>query len=149
MAEWAYKSSTKKVDEHKTGRLAHRGFVCRAAFDERLGREQPARNVADVQIGDRLHLYCRNAGSRILALGTYRICRPDELTDATWAVEPVEGTALYKVTEAFVRAVDEVGGYQPDPVLGEFTGWLVKREGSAPKYDPTWHPGQLTLAKVV
>jgi hypothetical protein len=62
--------------------------------------------------------------------------------------ELVPETALYTVTDdAFIRNIDTNGEYKLDPVMGKFTGWLLKHKGSPMPYPAKKFPGLTTLVR--
>ncbi|HEX2731104.1 MAG TPA: hypothetical protein VHM70_05850 [Polyangiaceae bacterium] len=142
MTTWYYKAARSKLDHIGTLLLAKNGFLARSAHN---ANGSSATRVSDVQVGDLVHVYYAQKERPATPIGSYEIV--DGVADANWVLGPVPGTALFKVTSAFVRKFDLKGDYEPDPVLKEFMGWLIKPAGAPPPYDPARFPGQNTLMR--
>jgi hypothetical protein len=142
MKTWFYKAASSKLDQPGTVLFASKGFLARSAHD--LKNRSAAERVRQVEAGDVVHFYYVKSG-KSSAIGAYTVV--DKLDSAPWVREPIEGTALFKVDTAFVRAVDTAGVYEQDPVLHAFTGWLIKRIGPALPYEASRFPGQTTLVQ--
>lgn len=150
MTLFGYKSTETKLDRFGTLKLANRGLLCRSAYvkpEEGNPRWVPL--VQTVQVGDRLCWWHRD-GSRYRRVGS----RIWEVVDSaghpleTLVGSRVEGTALYTIDPAVIRAFDEFGGYQPDPHLGEYTGWLLRpTETPMPTYADQV-PGRRSLIRL-
>lgn len=142
--EWVYKSNDTKLDRHGTLILAERGFLCRSAYTK-AGDWEP--NVQSVQLGDILHFYHRT-GDKTRTVGSYKIVDRDGHRQAASLGERVAGTALFAVDEpGFVSQVDKAGAYQPDPVVGKLTGWLLQSVGRPPPYSAAMFGRMQTLAQ--
>jgi hypothetical protein len=135
MADWAFKTTGAKLDRDGTANLAFLdGFIARSRYFLIAGRMQAVPRVADVALGDVIHLYYREK-SKSFALGAYEVITPDAHPEAPRFGDRVEGTALFRVTDpAFVVRRDPNGAYKFDPQLGCFTGWVVRRQGHARPY---------------
>jgi len=146
MSEWVYKSTEAKVDRVRTLTLAkRRSFLCRSAFSED-GKWIPY--VRDVRVDDLVHFYHRDERRVPRGVGSFRIVGKEghPFESAIGALIPE--TALYMVDDpSLITSVDKDGGYQPDDVLGKFTGWLLSQSvGNTPPYDERMFSRQQTLA---
>jgi hypothetical protein len=141
--EWVYKSTDSKLDRHGTLILAQRGFLYRSAHTK-TGDWIP--NVQGVQLGDTLHVYQRTTG-KTRTVGSFEVVGSEGHRQAAHLGERVEGTALFVVEDTgFVTEVDKTGEYQPDPVVGKMTGWLLKSKGRPPPYRDDMFGRMQTLA---
>jgi len=104
-----------------------------------------ADKVDRVAFGDVVHLYYTGI-RKSQGLGAFTVIERARHPKVALFGENVEGTALYRVLDpTFIREIDKDGAYQPDPRLGQFTGWIVETCGKARPYDPKAFPGQSTL----
>jgi hypothetical protein len=133
MPEWFYKATNAKVDHVGTLLLANRGFLCRSAYTK---AKNWVANVQSVDFGDVIHFYF--IGRNPAPLGAFEIVRREDFENAKGTptgnnfVGPVPGTALYEVVDpAFIKELDPDGGYAPDPELGTYTGWLLRKTSVA------------------
>ena len=133
MSEWFYKATNAKVDHIGTLRLTNRGFLCRSAYTKALAW---AANVRGVEFGDLIHFYF--IGRKPMALGCFEVIRREEFQiDKPVPAQndfagPVPECALYEVVDpTFIQELDPDGGYEPDPVGGRYTGWLLRKHGPA------------------
>ena len=146
--EWVYKATLSKVDYVPTLILAERrGFLCRSAY---LERGAWVSNVRDVKTGHIIHFYFVRPGKSPAELGSFEVLaagaheRPDFFGDL------VDDTALYTVKDpALIEHLASLGGYLPDPTLGRFTGWPIRKLGRAPKYDAAMFTARATLQRYV
>jgi hypothetical protein len=141
---WLYKATRSKLDSAGTAVLANRGFLARSAF---RGPGAWIANVREVQIGDDLHFYY--SGKRgVYGIGLFEIVdRASHPTPGLFG-DLVPETALHVVeNDSFIRNIDANGEYKPDPVLGKFTGWLLRRKGAPMLYPASKFPGLATLVR--
>jgi hypothetical protein len=141
---WLYKAARSKLDSAGTAVLANRGFLARSAY---RGVGVWIANVRDVQVGDDLHFYY--SGKRgVYGIGLFEIVdREGHATPALFG-DVVPETALYTVeNDSFIRNVDTNGEYKLDPVVGKFTGWLLRRKGDPMPYPAKKFPGLATLVR--
>jgi hypothetical protein len=120
MPQWAYKATPKKVSKGETGLLARsEHFLCRSAF---TARDAWISNVRDVRVGDLIHFWYRDE-----ALGLFEVVEPSALPkNGDQFGDAVEGSALRTVTgDKLVAKLQQLPGYEPDPVLGLFSGWPI------------------------
>jgi len=145
---WLYKATKTRLDRQGTlllagGKPDGTGFICRSAHDRATGNR--AKGVRDVEIG---HTITLHYGGYPKSLGEYRIIAREEHSHPERFGERVNGTALYTVVDpAFIREIDTGGAYQPDVVLGVYTGWLVRRIGPG-TYSPDFARGRDTLKQL-
>ena len=133
MAEWFYKATNRKLDYHGTLMLTNRSFLCRSAYTK---VKHWVANVQAVAFGDVIHFYF--IARKPIPLGAFEVIRQDDFkitkpsptpNDFTG---PVPGCALYEVVDpSFIVELDPDGGYAPDPKLGKYTGWLLRKIGPA------------------
>jgi hypothetical protein len=143
--EWVYKSTDTKLDGQGTLILARRGFLCRSAYNESRAWVP---NVRDVQLGDAIHFYHRGERSRLRQLGSYEVVGSEGHPQAAFLGERVDETALFVVDNPeFVKRIDTNGAYQPDPVLGKLTGWLIRKTGDSPPYRASMFAPMQCLAR--
>jgi hypothetical protein len=128
MREWAYRATTARVGKFDTVSLANNErFLCRSAFSE--GGAALIANVQHVDFGNALHVYYKDAQG-YTAVGAFEIVNSHE-DDRRFAAL-VKRTALQIVTDQDLeRKLLGMGGptqegYRPDPLIGRFTGWLLK-----------------------
>ena len=141
--EWGYKATRSKLDSAGTLLLAMRGFLCRSAHEQNLSA---ADNVSRVALGDTIQFYYVARDRKVHEFGAYTIIEPHMHSRPELFGARVEETALYRVEEAsFIREIDKVNAYLPDPVLGQFTGWIIRKSAKARPYDRAAFPGQGTL----
>ena len=133
MGEWFYKATNKKLDKAGTMLLAGRGFLCRSAYNS---KDHWIPNVQSVHFGDILHFYF--IGKKAFALGAFEIIRREDfkigkpIPSADSFRGPVTGCSLYEVEDpSFITQLDPDGGYKVDPKIDKYTGWLLRRVGSA------------------
>jgi hypothetical protein len=149
MSDWFYKATNAKLDYVGTLRLLNRGFLCRSAY---VKGGSWASNVQAVAFGDVVHIYFIARKPR--ALGAYEIIRREDFAiekptpKASDFTGPVSGCALYQVADpTFIHELDPDGGYNPDPTLSVFTGWLLRRVGPAADAAAKFLSEQSTLAR--
>lgn len=141
--EWVYKSTDTKLDRHGILLLAERGFLCRSARTK-TGDWVP--NVRDVQVGHKIHCYHRTGG-KTLTVGSYEVVGREGHRQEASLGEQVEGTALFVVEDpGFVTEIAKNGEYEPDPVVGKLTGWLLRSIGRPPPYRDDMFARMQTLA---
>lgn len=133
MAEWFYKATNKKLDKVGTLLLANRGFLCRSAYNK---QKNWIANVQRVTFGDVIHFYF--IARKPDPLGAFEVIRREDfkIAKSTPTADdfagPVPGCALYEVVDpSFIEKLDPTGGYEPDPELGKYTGWLLRKIGPA------------------
>jgi hypothetical protein len=146
VVQWVYKATNSKVDYVSTLILAdRRGFLCRSAY---LDGGTWVSNVRDLSTGDVLHFYFVRPGKKPGELGSFEVISASAHQQPDLFGERVAGTALYAVAApAFVEHLAGLGGYLPDPIIGRFTGWPIRRIGPAQKYDPTMFSARATLQR--
>ena len=145
--EWAYKATATKLDHAGTVLLADaRGFLCRSAYDASGAR---VGNVRKVSLGDTIHFYYVDR-SRVRPVGSFEVIDRDQHPRREAIGERVPETALFSVEQSeLITEIDRDGAYQPDPTLGVFTGWLLRRVGPPPPYRAAFFPSQATLIEYV
>jgi hypothetical protein len=119
------------------------GFLCRSAFaDTEDSRLVHIANVQHVELGDIIHLYYSMHGNR-QKIGSFVVA-----DDKRYGAELVESTCLQKVTDPSLivhldslnaQEPDDGEQYKPDPKLGVFTGWRIKKlpKRETPKFPET------------
>jgi hypothetical protein len=148
MTEWFYKARNTKLDHVGTLLLANRGFLARSAHTS-TGGWVP--NVQSVGFGDVIHFYF--IGRRGPApLGAFEVIKREDFQTAKSTPTaddfsgPVPGSAIYEVVDpSFITKLDPDGAYQPDPKLGKFTGWLIRKIGPAAAAPPKFMSERGTL----
>lgn len=147
--KWVYKATETKLDHVGTMLLATRdGFLCRSAYE---GKNLSwADNVRLVNTGDTIHFYFRKKNGKIAPIGSFLVVEPDVDHPQFGAFGAfgarVPGTALFRVTDpVFIRRRDTAGAYQVDPVIGDYTGWALRRAGKPPPYDAKMFKNMTTL----
>lgn len=110
-----------------------------------------ADNVRLVNAGDTMHFYFRKKNGRIAPIGTFLIVEPDVDHPQIGAFGArVAGTALFRVADpTFIKRRDTAGAYQVDPVIGDYTGWPLRRAGKPPPYDARMFKNMTTLQEYV
>ncbi len=147
--EWVYKATETKLDHVGTLFLADRDcFLCRSAYEKNLSW---ADNVRRVNTGDTIHFYFRKKDGKIAPIGSFVVVEPHVDHPHVGAFgSRVAGTALFRVTDpTFIKRRDTDGAYEVDPVIGEFTGWPLRRTGAPPKYDDRMFKNMATLQEYV
>jgi hypothetical protein len=144
--QWVYKATTAKIDYVSTLILADkRGFLCRSAYSEKSAWVS---NVRDVSIGDVMHVYYVRPGRKPGELGAFEVLAAADHQRPDFFGDRVDETALCRVKDpTFLKHLENLGGYRPDPVLHCFTGWPIRKIGPAPPYDPKMFSGQATLQR--
>jgi len=149
MSEWFYKATNEKLDYVGTLLLAKRGFLCRSAYTR---AEHWVANVQRVSFGDTIHFYF--IGRKPTPLGAFEVIWRDNYNIAKSAptandfAGPVPGCALYEVVDpSFIADLDPDGGYEPDPRLGKYTGWLLRKLGPAAAAPPKFLKETPTLVR--
>lgn len=146
--EWVYKAADTKLDFVGTMLLANKdGFLCRSAYED--STRTWADNVRQVRAGDTIHFYFRHRNGKIAGLGSFKVVVPTEDHPRAGAFgESVAGTALFKVADpAFIEKRDPSRAYKVDPIIGQYTGWPLKRIGKAPPYQARMFKNMTTLQR--
>ncbi|HEX4339996.1 MAG TPA: hypothetical protein VH062_29010 [Polyangiaceae bacterium] len=100
------------------------GFLWRAAHAK---SEALVELVKGPALGDLMHFYFVEQRRAPRPVGTYELVGTEGHPHAAWFGEQIEGTALFRVTNAgFAAQLRTFGDYKEDPVLEVFTGWLLK-----------------------
>jgi hypothetical protein len=135
VTDWFYKLIPTKASYDDTRLLAKKdGFLCRSAHTK---SEALVEEVRGPDIGDTLHFYFVEQRRSPRPLGAFEIVVAEGHQHAAWFGARVEGTALFRVTNAgFASQLRAFGDYKEDPKLNEFTGWLLKPTGTAPEALP-------------
>jgi hypothetical protein len=131
--DWLYKATNTKLDHVGTMLLAgRRGFLCRSAYD---AARTWADNVGKVAFGDTIHFYYVDRNRKVLDIGAFMVIHREEHPTPDAFGNVVPETALYVVENPdFIKKLDEKGAYQPDPVIGKLTGWLLRGVGKPVRY---------------
>jgi hypothetical protein len=124
VTEWFYKTIPAKAGFEDTRLLAKKsGFLCRSAHQK---NESVVDEVRGPAIGDTIHFYFVEQRRSPRAIGAFEIVGVEGHPHAGRFGTQVAETALFRVTDpgfaSQLRAFEE---YKEDPVLKEFTGWLV------------------------
>lgn len=152
MSEWLYKATPAKVPFEPTRRLAvEEGFLCRSAYKTNRAR---VANTRHVDFGDLVHMYFVEHGNARI-IGTFEVADPNNHPRGSVFGRCVNGTALLTVADAnFAKRLRDINGangegYEPDPVVKEFTGWALVLRSSVrtPDYAGACFPGMVTLAR--
>jgi hypothetical protein len=133
MSEWFYNATNAKLDHFGTLLLASRGFLCRSAYTS--GKTWTA-NMQSVTFGDVINFYF--VGRKPSPFGAFEVIRREDFKIAKPTptaddfAGPVPGCALYEVSDpSFIENLAPDGEYAPDPGLGKYTGWLIRKIGPA------------------
>lgn len=153
MAEWIYKATPTKATHDDTHDLAvFKNFLCRSAYEPGSGTDglRIVPKVTEVAPGDLIHFYFRDTRGRVRSFGTFTVqaptCRPGTF-------DPCDGhgcLALAIDSPANARLLARLRrGYEPDPKLLGFTGWIIVRVPNADAATPTFDqrrllPGPMT-----
>jgi hypothetical protein len=131
VTEWFYKTTPTKAGFDDTRRLAKRdGFVCRSAHEK---NEAWVESVQAPVIGDTLHFYFVEQRRSPRPIGSFEIIAAEAHAEPSRFGEQVDTTALFRVKDpGFASQLRAFGDYQPDPVVKDFTGWLLKPLASLP-----------------
>jgi hypothetical protein len=131
VTEWFYKIVPTKASFEDTRLLAKKsGFVCRAAHGK---SEAVIEEVKGPAIGDTVHLYFVEQRQNPRIIGAFEIVSAEGHLHAARFGAQVPETALFPVTDpGFAGQLRAFRDYKEDPVLKEFTGWLVKPSAAAP-----------------
>ncbi|WP_437945507.1 hypothetical protein WME98_31960 [Sorangium sp. So ce296] len=135
MAEWVYKANTTRANFDDTHDLAvFNHFLCRSAYEggNDADRLRAVGVVAEVKVGDLIHFYYRRDNGKVSCLGTFRVA-DGSARPAIFALCEGHG-ALCKVIESpeNQKIVDRLlRGYDRDPRLEAFTGWVIDKLPSA------------------
>jgi hypothetical protein len=131
MTEWYYKVVPAKAGYNDTRLLAKKsGFLWRSAHSK---NEKLVEEVRGPAIGDALHFYFVEQRRAPRPLGSFEIVTAEGHPHAAWFGAQVDETALFRVTNAgFAAQLRTFKDYHEDPVLKEFTGWLLRAKGDAP-----------------
>jgi len=134
-SEWFYKVIPAKAGFEDTRLLAKKsGFLCRAAHQK---NESVADEVRGPAIGDTIHFYFVEQRRSPRAIGAFEIVGTEGHPHAGRFGTQVAETALFRVTDAgFASQLRAFGEYKEDPVLKEFTGWLLKPLATNPALLP-------------
>jgi hypothetical protein len=146
MQEWLYRASNAKADSEATREIVERfGFICRSAFVDDT-KTQMIANVAKVDFGDIIHLYFVDASGGH-PLGAFRVVAPHKHPNGALFAAAVPKTTLRKLADGELRQhLTEQPGYEPDPKLGEYTGWpVIPAEQRSPTYLASLFPGRNAL----
>lgn len=140
MSEWVYKATETKVGFFETLHLAtQKHFLCRSVVEEDGKR---ADRVDELALGDIIHFYFKRKTKPASCYGSFEVV--DGSVYPVHFGERIPGTALFKVLETpenadLIRRLtdehdrDSNKGYQRDPELDVFTGWVIRRlDGSTP-----------------
>jgi hypothetical protein len=151
MSEWVYKSKPTKANYDDTHDLAvFNHFLVRSAYEYDGDGVRRVPLVPEVAVGDTIHYFYRKIDAKIGCFGSF-IVEPASAYPGVFA--PCEGhDPLVTIVEGpdNQRILDKLKrGYEPDPELGIYTGWAIKRLPSShatPKFDQTkMFPGAMTL----
>ncbi|HEX7670039.1 MAG TPA: hypothetical protein VF395_10665 [Polyangiaceae bacterium] len=125
MTEWFYKVIPAKAGFEDTRLLAKKsGFLCRTAHTK---SEAVAEEVRGPAIGDTIHFYFVEQRRSPRAIGAFEIVGVEGHPHAGRFGTQVAETALFRVTDpGFAGQLRAFGEYKEDPVLKEFTGWLLE-----------------------
>ena len=147
MTEWFYKVVPAKAGFEDTRLLAKKsGFVCRPAHQKSGALFPEGKGPA---LGDTLHFYFVPGRQAPRAIGAYEITAAEGHPHAARFGAGVAETALFPVTDpGFASQLRSFEEYREDPVLSQFTGWLVKAASAtiAP-LPPHLAVGQVTVLK--
>lgn len=140
MGEWVYKATmTKRSYEDTVDLVMKYSFLCRSEYANE-SRKRPSR-ITEVKLEDIIHFYYVR-GRDVAELGSYRIVdgkgypgRFSEPSPETALVSVLENDQNAALLEFLKRKNSADSGYEPDPVLGVFTGWALDRIGKAPRFD--------------
>lgn len=136
MAEWVYKANTTRAsfdDTHDLAIINH--FLCRSAYEPGSDADglRAVGFVANVKVDDLIHFYYRHRTGKVSCLGTFRVAdgsaRPSIFAPCHGALcKVIESPENQKIVDRLVR------GYDRDPRLEAFTGWVVDK---LPRAHPT------------
>jgi hypothetical protein len=131
VTDWFYKVVPAKAGYDDTRLLAKKsGFLWRSAHSK---SEKLVDEVRGPAIGDALHFYFVEQRRAPRPLGAFEIVTTEGHPHAAWFGSQVEGTALFRVTNpGFAAQLRAFKDYVEDPVLKEFTGWLIRPRADAP-----------------
>jgi hypothetical protein len=120
-----------KAGFEDTRRLAKRdGFLFRAAHG---GDAAVSPEATGPVIGDTLHVYFLEKHRGPRPLGSFVLTGPDKHPEPSRFGEAVAGTALHPVSDAgFASQLAAFDDYDVDPVVKQFTGWLLLPATVAP-----------------
>ncbi len=152
MAEWVYKAKKTKASHDDTLDLAGvHNFLCRSAFERGAGGAglRPVAKVTEVAVGDTIHYYCRRTDGTIATFGSYLVGEASKVPgvfapteEAGALVSVVEPTENPKLLARLER------GFDRDPKLELYTGWVVHRipaPATPPRFDQNrLFPGPMT-----
>src|SRR5206468_11701583 len=112
--------------------------LCRSAYTD---AHEWVANVQNVGYGDVIHFYF--AEKKFRPLGAFEVIdvasfkSPKGIPTSADFGGVVDGCVLHEVVNAsFLKTVDPYGAYQPDPKLGVFTGWLLRKIDPKPATAP-------------
>lgn len=130
MTEWFYKVVPAKAGFEDTRLLAKKsGFLCRSAHGK---SESIVDEVKGPVLGDLIHFYFVEQRRNPRAIGAFEIVGVEGHPHAARFGAQVAETALFRVTDpGFASQLRAFGEYKEDPVLKEFTGWLLKPAAAA------------------
>jgi hypothetical protein len=131
VVQWAYKATEAKVDIVDTGRVLHMGFICRSSVTSSGAR--PA-NVHSVEVGDLIHVFYVRPGKEPHPFGCYEVLTPEQHAEPALFHEKV-GTALFTARPGgrLAGLLASLPGYKPDPRVGLYPGWIVRKISGASK----------------
>lgn len=142
---WGYKASKKQLDRAGMIILGNRGVLCRSAYDFNGVLTDYAREVA---VGDNIHVYFIGEPGKAPEVARYEVIPKEQHPNPETFGDMVPETCLHTVDEAFMRKTDSAGHTKPDPVLGTFTCWVVKKVGPARPFQQRMFPGQRVMTKL-
>jgi hypothetical protein len=137
VTEWFYKVTPVKAGFDDTRRLAKRdGFLWRSAHDK---DERLTPDVGGPALGDTLHVYFLEKHRGPRPLGSFVLVAAEKHPEPGRFGEPVPATALFRVKDSgFASQLSAFDDYSVDPVLKEFTGWLLApAAGTPPPFEQT------------
>lgn len=130
MAEWLYKATKSKAGPGTTRHLAvEHGFLCRSLHNKSGAK---AANAQAVDFGHILHVYYTFPDKNPERIGRFVVIRQEKHPHPERFGGHIDGTALVIVKDpTFITKSDPHNGYQVDPELNVFTGWLLELVGDA------------------
>lgn len=146
MQEWLYRASNAKADSEATREIVDRfGFIHRSAYVDDT-KTQMIANVGKVDFGDIIHLYFVD-GAVGRPLGAFRVVAPHKHPNGALFGAAVPKTTLRKLVDGELKEhLKASPGHEPDPKLGEYTGWpVIPSEQRSPSYLAALFPGRNAL----
>ncbi len=128
--QWLYRMSPTKENLDATRTLVEEfGFIARSAYAKRKGNPQFIPHVRTINFSDTVHLYyLMEEGVEVF--GSFRIVGPAKHPKGEQFIGMVPKTRLLRVRDSsLLDLLTSLEGYEPDPNLGEYTGWGVVPAG--------------------